>query len=643
MKEKNIWWRSLIFILISIAFTQLIRTAWIADDAAITLRCVLNFLHGYGPNFNIDERVQAYTHPLWFLLLSISTFIFDNVIIATYALSIITSMCVIMLLLIKSPTKWAGVTAVSLLILSKAYVDFSTSGLENPLSHLIIVLSILLGLGITSANDRTRILLFLLSSSSIYLSRPDLILLLVPWCFLVIYTHYTKSLNALLLWAVMPGLLWTVFSLLYYGLPFPNTAYAKLTNNIPLFERFFYGFRYFADAFLNSPITMMTVFIGLWFGFTGGPKEKVLAIGIVSYLIYVAYIGGDFMSGRFLTAPFIVAVMIIAFFNFTKVRMTAICCLILLGVLNINKTLLSDATYHVNTVGSWGIADERGFYYPYYGLLPLYQKQLLSTSPAWTRDAHIKGVTVATGGLGFRGLSLGPSIHVVDLMGMADPLLAHLPHIKTNVWRAGHFIRQFPTGYNESLYENNNQLTDETLAAYYETIRTITRGNIFTVNRLKTILHFNFSQTPDFNYYATLSDALTPATPIPYDTVPRTIVETGTWMSDGNIVFGQWMILDILLPSTTNIRTLDISLNDQQDFLLSYAFGDEFKTLATVQGNSIKKPPSLSNPSSYNLPSNKKLIRHTLTFEKVIVTDRIRIMPINQDDGFYGLGHLQVK
>ena len=44
------------------------RLAWISDDALITLRTALNITHGWGPGFNATESVQAYTHPLWFLL-----------------------------------------------------------------------------------------------------------------------------------------------------------------------------------------------------------------------------------------------------------------------------------------------------------------------------------------------------------------------------------------------------------------------------------------------------------------------------------------------------------------------------------------------------------------------------------------------
>ena len=42
------------------------------DDAHMTFRSVWNFVHGYGLTYNPDERVQAYTHPLWMFAISVS-------------------------------------------------------------------------------------------------------------------------------------------------------------------------------------------------------------------------------------------------------------------------------------------------------------------------------------------------------------------------------------------------------------------------------------------------------------------------------------------------------------------------------------------------------------------------------------------
>ena len=46
----------------------LIRTAWICDDAYITFRTIDNFLHGFGLRWNVAERVQSFTHPLWLIV-----------------------------------------------------------------------------------------------------------------------------------------------------------------------------------------------------------------------------------------------------------------------------------------------------------------------------------------------------------------------------------------------------------------------------------------------------------------------------------------------------------------------------------------------------------------------------------------------
>src|SRR5262245_19642386 len=43
----------------------IVRCAWESDDAWITFRTVKNVWSGHGLTWNPDQRVQAYTHPLW--------------------------------------------------------------------------------------------------------------------------------------------------------------------------------------------------------------------------------------------------------------------------------------------------------------------------------------------------------------------------------------------------------------------------------------------------------------------------------------------------------------------------------------------------------------------------------------------------
>ena len=60
----------LIGLLILVFALILLRTAWVGDDAYIAFRTVDNLVNGYGLTWNVDERVQAFTCPLWVILLS---------------------------------------------------------------------------------------------------------------------------------------------------------------------------------------------------------------------------------------------------------------------------------------------------------------------------------------------------------------------------------------------------------------------------------------------------------------------------------------------------------------------------------------------------------------------------------------------
>ncbi len=77
---------------VALAFVGLLiifRTAWVSDDAFITFRTIDNILHGFGPRWNIDERVQTFTHPLWLLILTPLVAITGNPYLASIGLSLL--------------------------------------------------------------------------------------------------------------------------------------------------------------------------------------------------------------------------------------------------------------------------------------------------------------------------------------------------------------------------------------------------------------------------------------------------------------------------------------------------------------------------------------------------------------------------
>ena len=475
-----------------LALLELLRTAWISDDAAITLRCVLNFLHGFGPQFNLDERVQAFTHPLWFLLLSGVTLVTQNVFLATFLCSISCSLLAMWLLVARVAVYfWSGFVGVSILLLSKAYVDFSTSGLENPLAHVMLLCLVIVGLrGLNRAAQWRDWVCFFASVAGLYLTRPDLVLLGLPVAILIIYTQRQQSMPLVCAMALglLPALAWTVFSLLYYGLFFSNTAYAKLATGIPRMQLMWQGVYYFLDSAYRDPLTLAGIVGGMVLSLSARAFERALALGILLYLIYIISIGGDFMSGRFFTTPLLMAVVI---WVRTPLNFRAMCLasFVIAGCAteSLRSTLLSDSSYYNRVISPHGIADERGFYYQDHGLLAAHKPSF--THPDWSSRPD-KSV-VLCGGLGFYGLMRGPGVHLIDNCALSDPLLARIPAAPNPNWRIGHFIRQLPTGYQASIDANNNEITDPDTRNYYAAIRTITRGPIWDLQRLKAILGFN--------------------------------------------------------------------------------------------------------------------------------------------------------
>ena len=117
----------------------LIRTAWICDDAYITFRTIDNFLHGFGLRWNVAERVQSFTHPLWLILLTPFIALTGEPYYTSLVVSILLTLATVALICVRvSVTPQNALLALSMLLFSRAFVEYSTSGLENPLSHLLL-------------------------------------------------------------------------------------------------------------------------------------------------------------------------------------------------------------------------------------------------------------------------------------------------------------------------------------------------------------------------------------------------------------------------------------------------------------------------------------------------------------------------
>ena len=298
------------------------QDAWVAEDAYIIFRSVEQVFAGNGPVWNPHERVQAFTSPLWFGLLVLSRLVSVDLYLNALVLSFALWLFTLRNLQRVAPGSTAFVMAVLLCVTSSAVFLYTSSGLENVLAYALVTYLVLQVVRLhrhpPPQHDAIRLLTRLcLAFGLITVTRHDLVLLVLPPTLFTVWSH--RRIVSARQWCVLglaglaPLVVWTLFSLVYYGFPWPNTAYAKLNTGIARADLVVQGFRYLQVALLQDGITLLIVLAGLTVAAlrTSPVAYRFVAAGILFNLAYVVSIGGDFLLGRFLSYACIVAVCLV--------------------------------------------------------------------------------------------------------------------------------------------------------------------------------------------------------------------------------------------------------------------------------------------------------------------------------------------
>ena len=417
-------------------------------------------------DFNVGERVQGYTHPLWFILLLLGSRIGPSPIFLSIAYGLVLTFLTIAILghtlsrLVRNRVTLAILVILACLVLSLSdpWLSFQTGGLENSLSHLLIA-GILIEGWVYSMRRPGRLLLLV---SLLCLTRPDFLVLTVP--VVILLFARIRSIRTLLVAviATSPALAWLMYAWTYYGVVLPNTAYAKLGIYPNWIEAMEQGFRYLQDWFTYDTVAAVGTVLLLGYAFFAASSKEGMAcvIGVVLYTAWIVWIGGDFMRGRMLT-PVLTAAVVAGSLALAE-RSThltgraiplaagAAACLIV-ALFFVQKSVPDPGA----GISTSGIVNERR-YYPGYHLSFLLEHGrfehpgINQLAEDLRRFVQACGhTTIHLGAPGTIAYLTGPNVSVIDTLGLTDAYIARLPreYLVSSHPRPGHPVKYIPLSY----------------------------------------------------------------------------------------------------------------------------------------------------------------------------------------------------
>jgi hypothetical protein len=277
---------------------------WVADDAYITFRHVVQFLAGNGLTYNTIDRVEGFTHPLWAVMLSVSGWFGAPLSGTAVVADLVFAALLLFGLAVRDRAH--GPLAVALLVGCSGFIDFATSGLETPLTLFLVFVAY------SSARVLERPVRTGMALGLAYLCHPDVALLSaapLASAFLEAKEHgfaiARGRLARFIVSLAAAPVAWHLFRAFYYRDFWPNTYYAKNGGNY-----WSQGFAYVADFVRYAPLSAASLLIVAILAaqdLRGGEESiasrwrRALGLGSIAiHVIAISRVGGDFMGFRLL-------------------------------------------------------------------------------------------------------------------------------------------------------------------------------------------------------------------------------------------------------------------------------------------------------------------------------------------------------
>jgi len=265
------------------------------DDDYIIYRYARHLVQGHGLVFNVGERIEGYTAPLWVLLHAGWQALGGDSPGFSVGAGLVGWIAAVAWLSRRAWKQGFWPWEALVVAAAPALAWHAVAGLGTTLAGLC-----LLGAWLRFAEAPWQSGLWLALAVGL---RQEFALFLVP---IVLGYGWRARLSVWVPAAACLGA-WQIFRLAYYGRWLPTTY---TTKKLPVVEDLGYGVQYLYDATWNLGWPMLLA-LAVWGAWTsGGRAAKAFAAGLVLHTAYVIWVGGDFMVlSRFFvpTFPLLVA------------------------------------------------------------------------------------------------------------------------------------------------------------------------------------------------------------------------------------------------------------------------------------------------------------------------------------------------
>ena len=262
------------------------------DDADIFFVYARHFAEGHGFVYNIGgERVEGFTSMLWTVICSCFSFFFHSIEKPVYLLNLLIGAATVFVCLrrVRHPGLF-----LALLASSPAWFAWCQVALmETGLWCLLITL-----LGLAVFEQRIRLVCVLLPL--LVLTRPESMLWGL-WAVLLVFMQAEKGGRFRTAW--LPALVFVsslsiliAFRVWYFGYPFPNTYYAKVSPDF--LANLSDGFGYLSGYVFGSAGVLVGIVFWLFAFWRGnGRREFMLAVFLLPGIGIPVLVGGDHFGG----------------------------------------------------------------------------------------------------------------------------------------------------------------------------------------------------------------------------------------------------------------------------------------------------------------------------------------------------------